>query len=58
MKPNCWDCKYFERLRMAAYCHGGEKVTKLARKYWYSGSVKFCTNFKPKNAERKEENGK
>lgn len=55
MKPNCWDCKHFERLRMAAYCHGGEKVTKLARKYWYSGSVKFCTNFKPKNAERKEE---
>ena len=54
MKPNCWDCEYFERLRRFAYCHGGKRVTKLRQKDWYSGSVKFCTYFKPKTERRKE----
>lgn len=48
MKPDCWECKHFERLRMSAYCHGGKRVTKLPQKYWYSGSVKFCTDFEPR----------
>ena len=52
MKPNCWDCKYFERLKMSAYCHGGKRITKLRQKDWYSGSVKFCTYFEPKAEER------
>jgi len=54
MKPNCWDCKYFERLKMSAYCHGGKRITKLRQKDWYSGSVKFCTYFEPKVEERKD----
>lgn len=45
-RPNCWDCKHFERIRMYAYCHGGKRVSKLPQKYWYSGSVGFCTYFK------------
>ena len=53
MKPHCWDCKYFERLKMSAYCHGGKRITKLRQKDWYSGSVKFCTYFEPKVEERK-----
>lgn len=48
LKPDCWNCRHFERIRMAAYCHGGKKVTKLRQKDWYSGSVKFCTYFDPK----------
>ncbi len=48
MKPNCWDCKHFERLKMSAYCHGGKRITKLRQKDWYSGSIKFCTYFEPK----------
>ena len=47
-KANCWDCKHFERIGMFAYCHGGKRVSKLPQKYWYSGSVKFCTCFEKK----------
>jgi len=54
MKPNCWDCKHFERVRMSAFCHGGKKITKLPQKYWYSGSVKFCTYFEAKTKEVSE----
>ena len=55
MKPNCWDCKHFEIVGMSAYCHGGKRVTKLRQKDWYSGTIKFCTYFEPKQAERREE---
>ena len=54
MKPNCWDCKHFERLRMSAYCHGGKRIAKLRLKDWYSGSVKFCTCFEPKTEREGE----
>lgn len=55
MKPDCWKCKHFERLRMDAYCHGGKRVTKLPQKYWYSGSVKFCTEFEPRMKGAKDD---
>lgn len=58
MKPNCWDCEHFERVRMYAYCHGGKRVTKLANKYWYSGTVKFCSDFKPHISEKSREERK
>lgn len=54
INPDCWNCEHFERLRMEAFCHGGKKVTKLPKKNWYSGCVKFCTYFEPKT-ERSEE---
>jgi len=54
IKPDCWNCKYFERFRTEAFCHGGKKVRKLPKKNWYSGRVKFCTFFEPIN-ERSED---
>lgn len=52
IKHNCWECKHFEfeRVRVRAYCHchGGKRVTKLPQKYWYYGSVEFCTYFEPR----------
>ena len=48
---SCWKCKHFERVRMSAFCHGGKRVKKLPQKCWYSGEVKFCTDFKPKKQE-------
>jgi hypothetical protein len=41
---------------MSAYCHGGKRVTKLPQKYWYSGSVKFCTEFEPRTKGADNEN--
>jgi hypothetical protein len=41
---------------MSAYCHGGKRVTKLPKKYWYSGSVKFCTEFEPRTKGADNEN--
>lgn len=54
MKPNCWDCEHFERVKQSGYCHGGKRITKLRKQDWYSGSVKFCTYFKHKTERREE----
>lgn len=55
-EKNCWTCEHFERVRIGAYCHGGKRTTKIPQKYWYSGSVKNCTSYKPKkDAEQKDE---
>ena len=51
MEISCWNCKHFERVRMWAYCHGGKKVCKLPQKAWYSGNIKSCTYFSPKDEE-------
>ena len=51
---SCGKCKYFERVRMWAYCNGGKKPYKLPQKAWYSGSIKSCTYFEPKIRKEQE----
>ena len=48
---SCWKCKHFERVRMSAFCHGGKRVKRIPQKCWYSGELKFCTDFESKKQE-------